>query len=61
MANITTYDFISSSFRKTAWLMILFPISLAVVVYLIILLASPIAAVDNSQTYNQVSMFAIAN
>ncbi|OEG69640.1 hypothetical protein ATZ36_02030 [Candidatus Endomicrobiellum trichonymphae] len=61
MANITTYDFISSNFRKTVWLMILFPISFAVVVYLIILLASSVAAIDNSQTYNQVSMFAIAN
>lgn len=61
MANITTYDFISSNSRKTVWLMILFPISLAVIVYLIILLASAVAAVDNSQTYNRISMLAAAS
>ncbi|GHT15481.1 protease HtpX [Endomicrobiia bacterium] len=61
MTNITTYDFISSNSRKTVWLMILFPISLAVIVYLIILLASAVVAVDNSQIYNRVSVLAVAN
>ncbi|MCL2144462.1 MAG: M48 family metallopeptidase [Endomicrobia bacterium] len=40
MANITTYDFIDSNKRKTMWLMILFPVSLVVLVYLAILLVS---------------------
>lgn len=40
MANITTYDFIDSNKRKTVLLMVLFPVSLVVLVYLAILLFS---------------------
>ncbi|MDR3257080.1 MAG: M48 family metallopeptidase [Endomicrobium sp.] len=60
MVNITTYDFINSNSRKTVWLMILFPISLAVIVYLAIFLISAMGT-DNNQTYNQISILTIAN
>ncbi|MCA6084916.1 M48 family metallopeptidase [Candidatus Endomicrobiellum agilis] len=61
MANITTYDFISSNSRRTVWLMILFPISLAAIIYLIILLASVFVTADKSQIYNRISAIATAN
>lgn len=44
MANITTYDFIDSNKRKTVWLMILFPLTLVVLVYLAIILFSAFSA-----------------
>jgi heat shock protein HtpX len=57
MANITTYDFIDSNKRKAILLMILFPVSLLVLVYLAILLFSAVGSPNNSQ----ISSIAIAN
>lgn len=59
MANITTYDFIDSSKRKTIWLMILFPVSLVVLVYLAILLFSFMGSSNASG--NQASPVMVAN
>lgn len=58
MANITTYDFIDSNKRKTVLLMILFPISLVILVYLAILLFS---SMGSSSPNNQVSAVTMAN
>jgi len=44
MAKITTYDFIASNTRKTALLMVLFPITLAILVYAAIIIYSFFAA-----------------
>jgi heat shock protein HtpX len=60
MANITTYDFIDSNKRKTVFLMILFPVSLVILVYLGILLVSSFS-VSPSLQQSQVSTEAIAN
>ncbi|MCA6070288.1 MAG: M48 family metallopeptidase [Endomicrobium sp.] len=61
MAKITTYDFIESNTRKTVWLMILFPISLAAIVYLGILFVSLTQAVNISDSVAQLSILTIAN
>jgi heat shock protein HtpX len=62
MANITTYDFIDSNKRKTMWLMVLFPVSLVVLVYLAILLYSFMGGASHgSGSYSQVSPLNIAN
>jgi heat shock protein HtpX len=61
MAKITTYDFIESNTRKTVWLMILFPISLAAIVYLGILFVGLIQAVDISNNVAQLSILTTAN
>ncbi|MDR1196584.1 MAG: M48 family metallopeptidase [Endomicrobium sp.] len=60
MANITTYDFIGSNTRKTILLMILFPISLVVLVYLMILLFSALSGGAQS-AYGHVSPLQAAN
>lgn len=59
MANITTYDFIDSNKKKTVLLMILFPISLIVLVYLAILLFSAFAYSGNE--YQKISALNAAN
>jgi heat shock protein HtpX len=61
MSKITTYDFIESNTRKTIWLMILFPISLVVIVYLGILFVSLIQAADVSNRIDQLSVWTIAS
>ena len=38
MPKITTYDFIDANRRKTIWLMVLFPLSLAILVYIVLLI-----------------------
>jgi heat shock protein HtpX len=49
MANITTYDFIDSNKRKTVLLMVLFPVSLVVLVYLALMLFTGFSHSANSQ------------
>ncbi|MCL2314973.1 MAG: M48 family metallopeptidase [Proteobacteria bacterium] len=63
MSKITTYDFIDSNKRKTIGLMALFPLSLAVVVYLSILLFSSLSApyVETGTPGNHPSSLDIAN
>ena len=61
MAKITTYDFIESNTRKTVRLMVLFPISLAAIVYLGILFVSLIQSVDISDSVAQLSILTMAN
>lgn len=58
MANITTYDFIDSNKRKTVLLMVLFPVSLVILVYLGILLFS---SMGSSSANNNVSAVTMAN
>jgi heat shock protein HtpX len=61
MPKITTYDFIESNTRKTIFLMALFPLTLAALVYLSLLFISFIKVSDKSiQSYN-LSTFTVAN
>ncbi|MDR1951941.1 MAG: M48 family metallopeptidase [Elusimicrobiota bacterium] len=51
MAKITTYDFIAANKRKTVFLMLLFPISLFIMVYIAIFLVSSFNAPSNEIGY----------
>ena len=62
MANITTYDFIDSNKRKTIWLMILFPVTLVILVYLAIVLSSAFSARAGSSALmaaNQTALYVL--
>jgi heat shock protein HtpX len=61
MAKITIYDFIESNTRKTALLMVLFPLTLAGLVYLSLLFISFIKVSDPSMSAYNLSIFAITN
>jgi heat shock protein HtpX len=61
MPKITTYDFIESNTRKTILLMVLFPLTLAALVYLSLLFVSFIKVSDKSMQAYNISTFAIAN
>lgn len=61
MANITTYDFIDSNKRKTALLMVLFPVTLVILFYLAILLFSFLTTSNTGQEYYQSSPLMVAN
>ncbi|MDR1940976.1 MAG: M48 family metallopeptidase [Endomicrobium sp.] len=58
MAKITTYDFIDSTKRKTVLLMVLFPVSLVIVVYLVLLL---VGGFSSNPDQNNVSALDSAN
>ena len=59
MAKITTYDFIAANSRKTVLLMILFPISLIVMIYALILILSLFNSGNQYQAVNY--QFALNN
>jgi Zn-dependent protease with chaperone function len=59
MANITTYDFIDSNKRKTVLLMVLFPVSLVILVYLAILLFSSASSNPNVSSINTANHLAM--
>ncbi|MDR2811577.1 MAG: M48 family metallopeptidase [Endomicrobium sp.] len=61
MTKITTYDFIESNTKKTILLIILFPLTLAGLVYLCLLFVSFIKVSNRSLTAHNLSTFAVAN
>jgi heat shock protein HtpX len=61
MPKITTYDFIESNTKKTILLMVLFPLTLAGLVYLCLLFVSFIKVSDRSLAAHNLSTFAVAN
>ncbi|MDR2351461.1 MAG: M48 family metallopeptidase [Endomicrobium sp.] len=61
MSKITIYDFIESNTKKTILLIVLFPLTLAGLVYLCLLFVSFIKVSDRSLTAYNLSTFAVAN
>jgi heat shock protein HtpX len=61
MPKITTYDFIESNTKKTILLMVLFPLTLAGLVYLCLLFVSFIKVSGTSLAVYNLSAFAVAN
>jgi heat shock protein HtpX len=61
MPKITTYDFIESNTKKTILLMVLFPLTLAGLIYLCLLFVSFIKVSDISLAPYNLSTFSVAN
>ncbi|AKL98279.1 M48 family metallopeptidase [Endomicrobium proavitum] len=61
MPKITTYDFIDSNTRKTALLMVLFPISLAALIYIALLILGAAHSADTTANAAKLSPVMFAN